>query len=1044
MYSENLKVFRNNPLEGILNRTVFFRYLLTGFFTGLFHIIIHALFLNRFEVSDLALAYAVAGVLSIILLPLYSLIPFQRQGLKNLTLIVPSLALLLSVAVCLLLRGEAGERKIFISFLFLLPLWLLLLADAERVFRAELLSDRPAGRLRGVADTTMIAGFLASALIVPGFISLGVRPETILLLLPLTALLIIAFQLGQRPGKERDQHSGNFTDNDGIKHTVDGETGETSRTGNYLSSWISYYGLSMGITFIFFFLFIAAADIRYRELLRLINFLAFYEVVVMVSTLLIRSFLVPAIQRSGSIKILLLLTPATLLFLLLVTLSAGLGDPLTLEFFATGPLLLFVMMAALAVISRSLLVALLIPLEGLFRRVRDGSRKIFAARVMRHLVTAGIIAVISLLFLLVPVIGEPGNKAVVIVSLLIPVALLRIAFMLRRDYRGSLKKMTQAGGDITCDPVSKEEKFCRTFYDFVHFNDPAILLSGDEPGELWDDKRFSVISIRRALSHWRYAALPLLHKLSFIGESSLEKLAAEAITAIERDSDNTWSKIASRQQYGQDRIVRGSEKKVYPLVNSQNIVLTDLIRLMRDPDPRTRRVAILIAGRDKLYDLIPDLCDALLIDRLSREAFSVLKQFGERAFRSLAALYARSATPVRVRVLIIRLFAATKTNDGAEFLAEAFFSVHREVRKEALKGLLGCNYRPDRQMRERLQVEADRVIDIIAWNTSAAATFTTAGDYEMADFIGTDSEWWYRYLFGVISLIYGKNGVAMVCDSINRSDGGSYAEARELIDIIVDQPLKKRLLILISVLSGRSSPARLILNAGLEMLPYRQLCATMINMDYNQVSVWTRSCALRRLYDIPEFTDFRSVAALLFSPYELLREEAARFLREKRVVVFNNTVDRIPDNYRSHLEDVVRERVPEGDELFYKTNMLRFCFPQVNPSDLLSLAAGTIRVNLATVTGDDEKEPCIVIIYGTGDESKCSAAVEWRDYGTDELTPEMYGGGESFAVYALRIENVAREVFRNPELDYTLIPALAGLMEKSTGNNEKKLTGGEL
>lgn len=1037
MYSENLKVFRNNPQEGILNRAVFFRYLLTGFFTGLFHIIIHALFLNRFEVSDLAIAYAVAGVLSIVLLPLYSLIPFQREGLKNLTLIVPSLALLLSVAVCLLLRGEPRERNIFISFLFLMPLWLLLLADAERVFRTEMLSDRSAGRLRSVADTTMIAGFLASALIVPGFISLGVRPETILLLLPLTALLIIAFHVWQLFGKERDQQSGNFSDNAGIKQTADEANPETSGTGNYLSSWISYYGLSAGITFIFFFLFIAAADIRYRELLRLINFLAFFEVGVMVSTLLIRSLLVTAIQRSGNIKILLLLTPATLLVLLLLTLSVGLGDPLTLESAASGPFLLFVMMAALTVISRSLVVALLIPLEGLFRRVRTGSRRIFAGRVMRYPVTAGIIAVISLLILLINVIGEPRINAVMAASLLIPVALLRIAFILRRDYRASLKKMTLEGGDITCDPVSKEDKFSKFFYDFVHFNDPAILLSGDERGELWDDKRFSVISIRRALSHWRYAALPLLHKLSFRGESSVEKLAAEAIKVIEKDSDNTWSNLTSLHLYGQDRIDRGSERNASPLLKGQNIALTDLIRLMRDPDPRTRRVAILIAGRDKWYDLIPDLCDALLIDRLSREAFSVLKQFGERAFRSLAALYSRSATPMKVRVLIIRLFAAPKTNEGAEFLAEAFFSVHREVRKEALKGLLDCNYRPHRQMKERLQVEADRVIDIIAWNTAAAATCTASGDYEMADFIGTDSEWWYRYLFGVISLLYGKNGVAMVCDSINRSDGGSYAEARELIDIIVDQPLKKRLLILISVLSGRSSPARLILNAAMEMLPYRQLCAAMINIDYNQVSVWTRSCALRRLYDVTEFSDFRAVAALLFSPYEILREEAARFLREKRIVVFNNTVDRIPDNYRNHLEDIVTERMPEGDELFYKTNMLRFCFPQVNPSDLLSLAAGTVRVNTTAAGGDDEKQPCIIIIYGIGEESECSGAIEWSDYGTDELTAGMYGGGESITLYKLSIENVAREVFRNPELNYTLVPVLVELMEKSTGKNEK-------
>jgi hypothetical protein len=1043
MYSENLKVFRNNPQEGILNRIVFFRYLLTGFFIGLFHIIIHALFLDRFELSDLAIAYAVAGGLSILLLPLYALIPFERKGLKILTMIVPLLALVLSVVVSLMLMGEEEESKLFISFLILLPLWLLLLADAERVFRTELVTDRAAGRLRSVADTTMIAGFLAAALIVPGFVSLGVRPETILWLLPLTALLIVVFHAWPVFGKKRDQISGNQTDNARAKAPSEAEIAETGRKGNLLSPWISYYGLSLGITFILFFLFISAADLRYTGLTRLLNFLAFFEVVVMVSTLLIRSLLVSAIQRSGSIRILLLITPVTLVVALLVILITGYGDVLTLDSLSSASVVLFVLIAALTVITRSLLIALLIPLEGLFRTVRAGSKLFSTGGVMRYLISAGIIAVVSLLFLLGSFIGGLKITVVMAISLFIAIALLRIAFLLRRDYRDSLQKMSRETGDINCDPVRQKESISSLFYDFIHFNDPAKLLSGDEPGELWDDERFSIISIRRGLSHWGYAALPLLRKLSFRGESRIEELATEAIKTIEKESDNTWNSLVSRPQYGQERRDTGSGFPATSLMSGQRIVLTDMIRLMRDPDLNTRRVALLIAGRDRWYDLVPELCDALLIDTLSREAFSVLKQFGDRSFRSLAALYNRSATPVKVRVLIIRLFAAAKTDDGAAFLAEAFFSVHREVRKEALKGLLGFNYKPDRKMRERLQVEADRVIDIIAWNTAAAATCTTAEDYEMADFIGTDSEWWYRYLFGVISLIYGKSGVAMVCNSINKSDGVSYAEARELIDIIVDEPLKKRLLLLISVLSGKSSPAKLILNAGLEMLPYRQLCSAMINMDYNQVSVWTRSCALRRLYDFGEYNDFRAVAALLFSPYEILREEAARFLREKRVVVWNNTADRIPDYYRSHLENVVKGGLPERDELYYKTNLLRSCFPRVNPSDLLSLASDTLRVDPASLN-DDQEEPFIIISSLPERESFCKGKIFWGDYETDMLTTDVFAGEDSFDVYILRVESVAREVFSNPELSYTLVPAMVEMMQRSTGKKEKIVAGGVL
>lgn len=1035
MYSENLKVFRNNPQEGILNRIVFFRYLLTGFFTGLFHIIIHALFLNRFELSDLAIAYAVAGGLSILLLPLYTLIPFERKGLKILTAIVPMLALLLSFVICMMLRGEVRDGELFISFVLLLPLWLLLLADAERVFRTELLHDRSSARLRSVADTTMIAGFLASALIVPGIVSLGARPETILWLLPLTALLILVFHTWNYSGNRRRHISGNEADRAEAKSSAETEIEETGRKGKLLVPWISYYGLTTAISFILFFLFISATAIRYNGLTKLLNFLAFFEVVVMVSTLLIRSLLVTAIQRSGSIRMLLLTTPVTLLVALPVILIIGSGELLTPDSLFAASVVLFLFIAAMTVISRSLLIALLVPLESLFRRERAGGRLFSAGGVMRYLITAGIIAVVSSLLLLGYSVGDLKISVVISVALIIAIALFRVAWLLRRDYRDSLHKMSRETGDINCDPVRQRESISKLFYDFIHFNDPAKLLSGNEPGELWDDERFSIISIRRGMSHWGYAALPLLRKLSFRGAETVAEMATEAVKTIEKESDNTWSSLLPPQQYGQERRETGPGLSVTPPGSGQRIVLTDMIRLMRDPDLHTRRVAILIAGRDRWYDLIPELCDAMLIDDLSREAFSVLKQFGERAFRSLAALYNRSATPVKVRVMIIRLFAAANTNEGADFMAEAFFSVHREVRKESLKGLLDYSYNPGREMKERLQVEADRVIDIIAWNTAAASTCTTAEDYEMADFIGADSEWWYRYLFGVISLIYGKRGVAMVCDNINKNDGGSYAEARELIDIIVEEPLRKRLLILISVLSGRSSPAKLILNAGLEMLPYRQLCSAMINMDYNQVSVWTRSCALRRLYKFGEYNDFRAVAALLFSPFEILREEAARFLREKRVVVWNNTADRIPEYYRSHLENVVNGGLPERDELYYRTNLLRSCFPQVNPSDLLSLASCTIRVDPASLN-DDQEEPFIIVSSAQERSNICKGKISWGEYGTDKFSPDDFEGEDSFDIYVLRVESVAKEVFANPELNYTLAPAMVELMEKSTGKKE--------
>lgn len=1011
MYNESVKFFWNNPQEGLLNRRIFFRYLLTGFFTGLFYIIIHALFLHRYDASDLALAYGIGGGLSVVLLSLWSLIPFHKRDTPILTLIAPLLAMLISITVCLLLRSENEGIPIFISFILLLPLWLLLLSDAGRQFRSEVRFKGSAGGLSVVANTTMITGFLAAALIIPGFISLGIRPETIVILLPVTASVVLVMQLCYLYRLKRNLPPGEQTNQNNKPVSSNEETTVNSGRGNLMISYTGYYGLSVLITFILFFVFISVGGIKYRELFKLINFLAFFEVVVLLFTLLIRSLLVSVIQRLGNIKIILRLTPVVLIALLVSVLFVSPGKSLGEA--ATGPITLFLFLGVLTLVSRSLLIALIVPLESLF--IKRGNQRQWTRRCVetKTLIGACLVTIASFLLFLIPDIVDLKVALLILPAILFSLGLLRIALILRRDYRHYLKKLTLGDEDITCDPMGKGKESSALFYDFIHFNDPAILISGNEPGELWEDERFSAISIRRALSHWGCSALPLLYKLSFRGEETVKKLATDAIQIIERKSGDIYKTPD----------ITG--------VAGQKLILTDLIRMMRDPDQGVRRIAILIAGRDKLYDLIPDLCDALLIDNLAREAFSVLKQFGEKTFRSLGALYYRSSTPLKVRVLIIRLFVASKSDEGSEFLAESFFSVHRELRKEALKGLLECEYKPGREMRERLKAEVDRVIDIIAWNSAASVTFTRSEDYEMVDFIGADSEWWYRYLFGIISLIYGKYAMAMVCDNINKGDGGSYAEARELFDIVIDYPLKKRLLVLISVLSGKSSPAKLISNAGLETLQPRQLYATMINMDYNQVSVWVKCCALRRLYDFDEFADFKAVTALLFSPYEILREEAARFLREKKIIVWKNSVDRIPVSYRDHLEDIVSGRIPEKDELFYKTKQLHYCFPQVNPLYLISLASSTIRESIVSAERDTERDPCIILFGMNEKGDQCDGGLQWDDYDADILSDKEFMKEEPPVIYRLSIERVTEELFRHPELHYSLVPVLSRMIERS-------------
>ncbi len=59
---------------------------------------------------------------------------------------------------------------------------------------------------------------------------------------------------------------------------------------------------------------------------------------------------------------------------------------------------------------------------------------------------------------------------------------------------------------------------------------------------------------------------------------------------------------------------------------------------------------------------------------------------------------------------------------------------------------------------------------------------------------------------------------------------------------------------------------------------YDDLLEEIINGDYNLLSIWTKACAIRSIKNIGKVDLGESVVALLFSPDELLQEEASKLI----------------------------------------------------------------------------------------------------------------------------------------------------------------------
>jgi len=83
---------------------------------------------------------------------------------------------------------------------------------------------------------------------------------------------------------------------------------------------------------------------------------------------------------------------------------------------------------------------------------------------------------------------------------------------------------------------------------------------------------------------------------------------------------------------------------------------------------------------------------------------------------------------------------------------------------------------------------------------------------------------------------------------------------------------------------------------------------------------------------------FESVVALLFSPEQVLREEAALLIARTEKDLYWKTADRIPGAVRSQLDRINAGESQEKEYVYEKVKFLSSCFDGIKEDDLLFLA----------------------------------------------------------------------------------------------------------
>jgi hypothetical protein len=203
---------------------------------------------------------------------------------------------------------------------------------------------------------------------------------------------------------------------------------------------------------------------------------------------------------------------------------------------------------------------------------------------------------------------------------------------------------------------------------------------------------------------------------------------------------------------------------------------------------------------------------------------------------------------------------------------------------------------------------------------------------------------WNSFLFNLLSIAYESGSVIKIRENLESGTVESVNFALEMIDIVVDESIKPKLVPLLDVISDEDKVKALYQFFPGEIHEYGRLVEDIINRDYNLLGVWIRACAVRNMNEIENRNTGESLVALLFSPQKLLQEESAALLARSDRDLYRSVSARISPIVKERLNSIISGDVPDGERLYEKVKFLSECFPGLSEEDLLIPAESLIYV----------------------------------------------------------------------------------------------------
>jgi hypothetical protein len=425
----------------------------------------------------------------------------------------------------------------------------------------------------------------------------------------------------------------------------------------------------------------------------------------------------------------------------------------------------------------------------------------------------------------------------------------------------------------------------------------------------------------------------LRHSISYQDKLLIPVLAILASRkTFDEDIRQRSAEILKMPWASEENLTADLQSEEGRIANAKNLLkgsrtpnTSDILRLLKDKPLESKKLAMYLIGKFRLDDMLPEICLNLFVRGLETDSSSVLCTFGELAGPELRHLFLKSSGSARTGNAILRLLAKNNNKDNSTFLFERLWSNTKETKETALNCLINCSFKlPDEESARFIKLISE-VIGNIVWIISAKVCLSKTSNELLFRALNKEILQWENYLYGLL---------VIACDSgiLNQTglNGRSGNYLSEVVVFIFNERKK--------FLSDEKKLKKLRYFFPGKEPEYKTLADDLLNRDYNLLSVWLKVCTLRSITEIEDDTFGESAVALIFSPEEILRQEAAKLVARSSTELYRSVSQRIPHSIKILLDKIVNNETNEKELLFEKTTFLSSLFPEIPEDRLLFLS----------------------------------------------------------------------------------------------------------